>query len=213
MHPNPAFRQTPQAEALIFARARGFGVLTIAAPGEAPLAAHIPFVLDADGEVAGFHLVRSNPIARALTGGESSQALLVVSGPDAYVSPDWYGLGPDQVPTWNYVAVHLRGTMRLLDPSNLRAHLDEASAMFEARLAPKPPWRVDKMSPDFYDRLARQIIPAELTVEQVDATWKLNQNKPVEARGLAAEAISEARVGSAASIEIARMMRRSLDEG
>ena len=212
MHPNPAFRQTPEADALDFARKRGFGVLTMAAPGGAPLAAHIPFVLSAKGGAVGFHLVRSNPIVRALSAGESAPALLIVSGPDAYVSPDWYGLGPDQAPTWNYVAVHLRGAVRLLEPSALRAHLDDASAVFEARLAPKPPWRIDKVSPEFYDRLARQIVPAELRVEQVEATWKLNQNKPLAARGLAASEISQAPVGSAAAAEIAELMRH-LDEG
>jgi transcriptional regulator len=67
---------------------------------------HVPFVLNANGTEAELHLVRSNPIARAVTG--PTQAVLAVTGPDGYVSPDWYDT-PDQVPTWNYVAVHLRG--------------------------------------------------------------------------------------------------------
>ena len=109
MHPNPAYRQQPDARALEFAAERGFGALTVAGP-EGVLAAHVPFLVE-DGVMAG-HLVRSNPLARLLKGGPVT-ALMVVTGPDGYISPDWYG-EEDRVPTWNYVAVHLRGQLRLI---------------------------------------------------------------------------------------------------
>jgi hypothetical protein len=141
MHPNPAFRTEAAAQNLAFARARGFGTLCLNGP-EAPMLSHVPFVLNDDGTEAELHLVRSNPIARAVT--EATPATLAVIGPDAYVSPDWYDT-PDQVPTWNYVAVHLRGHLSLADPDTLRAHLDTVSAAFEGRL-PKTPWTTDKMS-------------------------------------------------------------------
>ena len=91
----------------------GFGVLAVG-NGEAdvPLLSHVPFIVAEDGAAVHAHLVRANPIARLLAAGERP-AVLAVSGPDGYVSPDWYGAEPDQVPTWNYVAVHLRGTLRL----------------------------------------------------------------------------------------------------
>ncbi len=116
MHPNPAYRTASTAQNLSFARERGFGVLTIGG-ADGPLASHIPFVLSADDATFGAHVVRSNPIAGLLEG-EGVSALMIISGPDAYISPDWYGLD-DQVPTWNYVAVHLRGTLRRL-PDQLR---------------------------------------------------------------------------------------------
>ena len=133
MHPNPVFRRAPRASALDLARERGFGTFTVAGP-EGVLAAHAPFVLD-EGRVLA-HLVRANPIARHLGNGPA-RALLIVSGPDGYVSPDWYG-EPQLVPTWNYVAVHLRGAVRLLDDTALRPILDRLSHTFETRLAPKP---------------------------------------------------------------------------
>jgi len=74
------------------------------------------------------HLVRSNPIAQCLRAGER-KAVLAVSGPDAYVSPDWYARMPDQVPTWNYVAVHLRGTRR---PNSAGHHAPWQSVRFRA---------------------------------------------------------------------------------
>ncbi len=177
MHPNPAYRQESRARALDFAVERGFGTLTVVGP-EGVLAAHLPFVLE--GDVLAAHLVRSNPLARHLGGGPAA-ALMMVTGPDGYISPDWYG-EPDRVPTWNYLAVHLRGELRLIDEAGLRAHLDRLSARFEARLAPKPPWKAAKMTPEVLARLLRQIVPVEMTVETVDSTFKLNQNGAASAR-------------------------------
>ncbi len=188
MHPNPAFRRTQQDRNLAFARNRGFGLLAVNAP-DAPLIAHIPFLLDDDGRTADLHLVRSNPVAAAATTA-AVPAVLAVSGPDGYISPDWYGL-PDQVPTWNYVAVHLRGTLEPVDPGDMHAMLDRLSAAFEARLAPKRPWTSAKMSPGTMDRMMRQILPFRLRIATVDGTWKLNQNKPDAARLSAADAVSD----------------------
>ncbi|MGZ9809267.1 FMN-binding negative transcriptional regulator [Pseudoroseicyclus sp. H15] len=187
MHPNPVFHtRSPEAN-LAFARQRGFGTLAVAVAGE-PLLAHVPFVVT-EGEVEA-HLLRSNPIARALLAAPL-RARLAVTGPEGYVSPDWYGL-EDQVPTWNYVAVHLTGELELRPADELRAHLDRLSAEFEARLAPKPPWLTAKMPPDLLARMMRSIVPVRLRVAEVDGTWKLGQNKPEPARLSAADQIGGA---------------------
>lgn len=189
MHPNPAFRTVAADESLAFVRARGFGVLAVNAEA-GPLLAHVPFLVSGDGASADLHLVRSNPIARL----DDGPAVIVVSGPDGYVSPDWYGMD-DQVPTWNYVAVHLRGRLERLPDAAMRDMLDRQSAAYEARLAPKRPWTADKMSDGVLDRMMRQIVPFRLRVERVEATWKLNQNKPDAARLAAATAMAEAGIG------------------
>jgi transcriptional regulator len=176
MHPNPAFRGELAERNLAFARTRGFGTLAVTA-NPAPLLSHIPFLLSDDGTSADLHLVRSNPIARL----GATPAVLAVTGPDGYISPDWYET-PDQVPTWNYVAVHLRGRLEPLPHEALRTLLDRLSAHFEAELAPKLPWTAAKMTPDALDRMMRQILPFRLHVETVDGTWKLGQNKPETAR-------------------------------
>jgi transcriptional regulator len=192
MHPNPAFRRTARDRNLAFARDRGFGVLAVNAPDNAigsPLLSHIPFLLDAAGTEVELHLVRSNPIAAAAAA-DPVPAVIAVSGPDGYISPDWYGL-PDQVPTWNYVAVHLRGTLEPVDTTDMHATLDRLSAAFEARLAPKRPWTSAKMTPGTMDRMMRQILPFRLRIASVDGTWKLNQNKPDAARHAAADAMAD----------------------
>jgi transcriptional regulator len=184
MHPNPAFRGVAEARAAAFARDRGFGTLAVSGP-LGPLLSHVPFLLGEDGATAELHLLRSNPIARALAG--PLPAVLAVTGPDGYVSPDWYGV-PDQVPTWNYVAMHLRGTLESLPEDALAPMLDRLSAWFEARLAPKPAWTSDKMTEGTMERMMRAIAPCRLTVDRIDSTWKLNQNKPAAARlGAAAQ--------------------------
>lgn len=203
MHPNPAFRQTPEARNLAFARARGFGILAVNG-AEGPLAAHVPFLISPDGTVADLHLARSNPIARA---GLPAPALIAVSGPDAYISPDWYGI-EDQVPTWNYVAVHLRGTLSPLPVDTLRDHADALSARFEAGLLPKTPWGSQKMTDSVMDRMMRMILPFRLTLTGIDGTWKLNQNKPAGARLAAADALA-ARGGEPDTTALARLMRQA----
>ncbi|WP_212522806.1 FMN-binding negative transcriptional regulator [Actibacterium sp. MT2.3-13A] len=176
MHPNPAFRSEPRERNLAFARDRGFGALCVNG-GDGPLISHVPFLLSEDGTVLETHLVRSTPLSRALP----AQAVMAVTGPDAYISPDWYGM-EDQVPTWNYVSVHLRGRLEPRPDTELRALLERQSARFEERLLPKRPWTLDKMPEDLLARMMRAIVPVRMRVEAIDGTWKLAQNKPAAAR-------------------------------
>jgi len=187
MHPNQAFRRVEAARSLDLVRERSFGIL-VAQGEDGPLASHIPFLLSADGSLVEFHLVRNSPIARAIADGASVR--LVVEGPDGYVSPDWYGV-EDQVPTWNYVAVHLIGKARLTDDESFRGLLDRLSAHFEARLLPKRPWTSDKMSDGVMEKMMRGIVPCAMEVSKVESTWKLSQNKPDEARTGAADGLEE----------------------
>jgi len=202
MHPNPVYHTADETQNLAYARERGFGVLAVAANG-APLLSHVPFVLSGDGRTLDLHLVRSNPIARALKA--SMQARIAVSGPDSYISPDWYGI-PDQVPTWNYVAVHLTGTIEQRPQGELRDLLDRQSALFEARLEPKAPWVTTKMDKDALDRMMQMIVPCRMTIASVDGTWKLSQNKSDDARRRAADHVDGYGQGSEIRL-LAALMR------
>ena len=178
MHPNPAFRQVPADDSLSFARTRGFGTLSV--NGEAgPLMAHVPFLVSETGGLCALiHLARSNAIARSAL---PCPAVLAVVGPDSYISPDWYG-ADDQVPTWNYVAVHLRGRLEPLPPETLHPMVDDLSAIFESRLLPKKPWVSTKMSEGVRERMLRMILPFRPVIETVEGTWKPGQNKTPEQR-------------------------------
>lgn len=202
MHPNNIYRQTPADRNAGYAAEMGFGMLAVGGNG-APLLSHIPFLLTQDGAWAEFHLVRSNPITRALKSGPAA-ARLAVQGPHSYISPDWYGID-DQVPTWNYVAVHLTGLVELTDEAGMRDLLDRQSEAYEHRLAPKPAWTSAKMSGGVMERMMRQIVPARMRIEEIDGTWKLSQNKEDAARLRAADNVEAYGFGAEARLLAAMM--------
>lgn len=179
MHPNPAFRRNQRAQNIAFAQSRAFGTLCVV--GETPLLSHVPFLLSDDGAQADLHLVRSNPIAQV---GDAA-AVIAVNGPDGYVSPDWYG-ATDQVPTWNYVAVHLRGRLVSLEQDALHDILVRQAAAYEARIFAKAPWSFDKMTPEAIAKMERMIVPMRFQIEVIEGTWKLGQNKDDPVREAAA---------------------------
>lgn len=192
MHPTPAFRQTPAADVLEFMRQRSFGALVLNAD-PVPLISHIPFVIGSDGAYADLHLVRSNPIARQYK--SRTPAKIAVSGPDSYISPDWYEI-EDQVPTWNYIAAHLTGSLEPLPIEDLDRVLADISHHFESRLAPKPEWTYGKMTPEVFEKMKRAILPFRFHIDRIDGTWKLGQNKPNEVRKNAAHKVAEHGIGS-----------------
>ena len=191
MHPNSQFRQTPEQKAAAQAALRDFGQLAINGTQgglgySAPLVSHIPFVFQNEDLVLA-HLVRSNPIFKALQTG-AAPAVLSIDIADAYISPDWYQ-ADDQVPTWNYIAVQLRGQLSLMQDSELEKVLELTSERFEADLAPKPAWTMDKMSDKAKTSMMRAIAPIQLRMEDIQSTWKLNQNKSPEDRAGVIEAL------------------------
>ena len=129
---------------------------------------------------------------------------IAVSGPDSYVSPDWYG-APDQVPTWNYVAVHLSGELTLQPQDMMHDLLDRQSAFFEDQLLPKPPWLTEKMTPEILEKMMRQIVPCRMTITGVDGTWKLSQNKPDDVRLRAADGVEGYGIGTEPRVMAALM--------
>jgi transcriptional regulator len=192
MHPNQVYHTADAQRNLDFARKRAFGVLAVSGE-EGPVISHIPFVLSEAGETLDLHLVRSNPIARMLT--TPLKVRIAISGGDSYISPDWYEVD-DQVPTWNYVAVHLTGILELRPQEEIRELLDRQTSFFEEQLRPKEPWRVAKMTPDVLDAMMQQIVPCRMQVTGVDGTWKLSQNKPDPVRMRAADGVAAYGLGT-----------------
>ena len=123
MHPNPSFRWEDRDAMRAFVCEIAFGQLFAATP-DGPRVGQAPVVWIDDATI-GLHLARGNGLTRHLDG---ASAVFTVLGPDGYISPDWYGLGPDQVPTWNYAAVELEGTVRRMDRDALIAQVDQLSA-------------------------------------------------------------------------------------
>ncbi|MEP9357949.1 FMN-binding negative transcriptional regulator [Sphingomonas sp. KR3-1] len=184
MHPHPAFRWEDRPAIRDLVREIGFGALFAATP-DGLRVAHVPVVW-LDDDTLGFHLARGNGLVRHLDG---ATALFNLQGPDAYVSPDWYGAGPNLVPTWNYVAVELEGRVTRTDDDGLLAILDAVSHEQERRLAPKPEWTRAKMDPAIAAKMAGVILGYRLEVQAWRGTLKLGQQKPDAARLAAADAL------------------------
>jgi len=183
MHPNTAFRWEDRDAMRALVAELGFGALFCATP-DGPRVAQVPVVW-LDDATLGLHLARGNGIVRHLDG---ATALFVAQGPDGYVSPDWYGLDNNQVPTWNYVAVELEGTMRRMEHDALVAQVDQLTAQQESRLD-KAPWTRAKMDPATFDKMTSAIIGFRLEIAAWRGTLKLGQNKPEAARLSAADGV------------------------
>lgn len=177
MHPNPAFRPAQDDLPAMVVREIGFAAIFAATP-DGPRVAHAPVLLSDDAATLQFHLARGNAVTRHLDG---ATALAVVQGPDAYVSASWYA-DADQVPTWNYVAIEMEGTMRKLDDAALIAQLDRLSASHEARIGANPPWTRGKMNPALFSKLTGAITGFEMRITAWRPTIKLSQNKSADER-------------------------------
>lgn len=185
MHPAPLFLETDEAVLAARVAASPFALICVADGGR-PLAVHAPVLLQ--GRRLRFHLSRANRVAKAL--GEGSTVLAMVTGPHAYISPDWYGM-EDQVGTWNYLSVELEGPARILAPEETASLLDDLSDRFEADLLPKPPWKRDKMSEGRFETLLKMIVGYEVILERFEGITKLGQNKSPEARAAVASALED----------------------
>jgi transcriptional regulator len=205
MYTPPLFKQDRTAS-LTFAEERGFGMVC-AWNGARPIASSLPFYLSHadDGALqALFHVARGNPLAKFADG--TTPWLLAASGPDAYVSADWY-VSSDQVPTWLYQSVHLTGPVRVLSDEELAVQIDTLSAKFENWLPPKKPWTSAKMTPVRLETMKKAIIGLVMTVQDVEGSFKLNQHK--SEADYAAVAAAMAQRPDTGSQQIAGLMRQA----
>ncbi|WP_045875926.1 FMN-binding negative transcriptional regulator [Pseudofrankia sp. DC12] len=158
-----------------FVAACGAATLVTVGPDGEPDATLLP-VLWESGEVVG-HLARAGEHWRRIRDG--SPGLAVVTGPQAYVSPSWYPSKAEHgrvVPTWNYSAVQLRGTITVHDdPEWLRGVVTRLTDRHEAGRA--DPWAVTDAPERFIDGQLRAIVGVCLRVTSLDAKAKWSQNR------------------------------------
>jgi transcriptional regulator len=139
----------------------------------------VPFLVDRvdEGVVVRAHLARANKHHGAI--GDGAEALLVVTGPDAYVSPNWYPSKAEHgkvVPTWNYSLVHLRGVLRVVDDRGVL--LDIVRRLTDRHESTQvQPWSIDDAPADYIDAQLRAIVGVEMVVTSVEGKAKLSQNR------------------------------------
>jgi transcriptional regulator len=200
MYRPAAFAFDDRAALHAFIRANPFATVAAAVEGRVAIA-YAPIVLD--GDAARFHLAANNPVAQAADG---ARLTLSFMGPHAYISPDWY-VTPGMVPTWNYSVVEGEGIARRLDAAATRALLDDLSAVEEAHLLPKAPWKSGKVAPERMAMLLTAIVGFSIAFDTLHGKAKLSQNVRREDFDGAVAGL-EAR-GDAASAAVAAVMRKT----
>jgi transcriptional regulator len=177
MYTPARFAESDRPKLHDFIEQHSFGML-VAQHGDEPFATHLPFLLrrneGSHGVLIG-HMAKANPHWQFADG---KSVLAVFAGPHAYISPSWYE-DENVVPTWNYVAVHVYGTLSAIHESDtLTEILRDSLAQFED---PKSPWEFDPAS-EFAAKLRQQIVGFRIDIARIEGKWKLNQNHPRERR-------------------------------
>jgi len=138
-------------------------------------ATHIPILVDRTAGPLGTlrgHVARANPHWKHLGG---SEALAIFAGPHAYVSPSWYATG-GRVPTWNYLAVHVYGTPRLVeDPAAVRTLIERTVGTYESGF--EQPWDMSGLDPTATTAMLQGIVAFEIPIARIEGKRKLNQNR------------------------------------
>jgi transcriptional regulator len=156
-----------------FVRENSFAILISVQEGR-PIGTHIPLRLEtgADGrDLLMGHISRGNEQRHTFTDGV--RVLAIFSGPHAYISPRWYT--KMNVPTWNYVAVHAYGTLKVMEGEELRAALSRLVDAYEQHL-PRPVTMGEIPEKTLEDNL-RGIVGFQIEVEEFQAAFKLSQNR------------------------------------
>lgn len=152
----------------------GFGLLTSYRQGnlETDFA---PFYLDHNSNCLLTHLAKMNPHASQVM--EAEALKIVFQGPHTYISPGWYS-DPQNVPTWNYIAIEVEAVPSILDKAELVDLLEKLSHKYEAQF--EFPWTMDKLSPKKIDAMTRAIVGFKFAIKSIAAKAKLSQNKSEE---------------------------------
>ncbi|SFJ57547.1 FMN-binding negative transcriptional regulator [Planctomicrobium piriforme] len=179
MYVPSSFRETDLATLHEFIDRHSFATL-ISQVGDEPFATHLPLLLNASqgpqGTLSG-HMARANSHWQSAA---SQRVLAIFRGPHAYVSPSWYE-SPNVVPTWNYVTVHVYGTLRLVDDrSRLTDLIDQMVTRYES--SQPTPWTLSSQSEGFVSKMLDAIVGFEIEIDRIEGKWKLSQNHSQDRR-------------------------------
>jgi transcriptional regulator len=183
-----------------FIRENSFAILVTVMEG-VPVATHIPLLLEKDEQgrdVLVGHISRGNDQRLSFTG--NTNVLAIFPGPHAYVSPRWYT--QINVPTWNYISVHVYGTLTVMEGEELKAALSRLVDNYEHHL-PKPV-QIGEIPEKQLAAELRGIVGFRILVTEIQAAYKLSQNRD---EGSYHEVIRQLENGDEAARGVAEEMR------
>ncbi len=134
------------------------------------LGTHIPLILEPEKSILSGHISKENPQASSLQNGE--EVLVIFNGPHTYISSSWYD--HENVPTWNYIAVHVYGNIKILNYEETLESLQKLVDKYEAKQ--ENPVRLENLS-DKTMRQAKGIVAFEIQITSIQAQKKLSQNR------------------------------------
>lgn len=177
-----------------------FGILVNQVDGK-PWATHIPLELDVDSDgndILVGHIAKANSQWKYFE--KNTQVLCIFNGPHSYVSSSWYKV--EDVPTWNYIAVHIYGTLKVQDEEALLSSLHKLVDKYE--MGSKNPISIHDMSPKTMLQI-KGIVGFEIKIEDIQATYKLSQGREQDHPKIISELEVLENSGSAA---LAKCMRK-----
>ncbi|MGM7635042.1 FMN-binding negative transcriptional regulator [Bacillus sp. Hm123] len=169
------FKVTSIHEIEEFIQKYSFGTLVTTKQGR-PIATHLPFGLTKKGEdyyITG-HMAYGNPQWRELETRE--EVLVIYQGPHAYISSSWYQ--HENVPTWNYQAIHVYGTASILNEQELKQDLTIMLQKYEKHRRNPVLW--DNLSPQLLEKELKGVVGFKIKVQEIQAAYKLSQNRDKE---------------------------------
>ena len=173
MYTPPYSKNQNEEEIKEFISQHGFGILVSQVKGK-PYATHIPLVLSKDGNTISGHLARGNKQWKEFNA--HPDVLAIFSGPHTYISSSWYD--HENVPTWNYIAVHVSGQIKIIEGEELLESLKHLTDKYEKHSV--KPFTVEGMSPEYLKKELYGIVGFEITISKIEATYKLSQNRDKE---------------------------------
>ncbi len=169
------YRNEDLEEVAEFLSNNAFAILVSQVEGK-PWATHLPLELETDDEgkkVLTGHMAKANPQWRHFV--ENEPVLAIFNGPHAYISSSWYK--EEEVPTWNYIAVHVYGTLRILSEEEVMASLHRLVDKYEQNS--KQPISLHKLSPKTL-RQVKGVVGFQISVDQIQAAYKLSQGREAD---------------------------------
>ena len=151
--------------------AQPFGLLTTCAQGKITQA-FLPFILDKESNCLYGHLAKQNEQIEALQ--NPNDLTVVFQGDHSYISPNWYESN-EQVPTWNYQSVEVRGMVKLLDDSETLNVISTLSNLHEAQF--EIPWTMDKLPKKKTQAMLNAIVGFRIDISEINGINKMSQNK------------------------------------
>ena len=180
-------------------------ILVTGQPGSCPVATHVPTILESGsletGTILG-HMNRQNPHWDAIQAG--GPALVIYHGVHGYVSPSVYKTSP-AAPTWDFTAVHVRGQLSVLPEHETLGVIKRTVLTFEASHGTA--WEMAE-SLRYFDQLLPGVGAFRITVERVEAMFKLSQEQRADTRELVANWFEED--GWSDRKELAKLIRRTI---